>query len=189
VGRRVWSIKEITPYKELMIIKNKIFYRTLLLLFCVFYFFGHVKVVYGATVKLLSYDLVDAGKHCDVDYEATKYSSYVKKGMSTWNAYKKGVLRKDSIYVLQDVYCSDSNKANGNTIATTFSSSKSIVFYKKNMDTLSSARKQHTATHELGHCLGIAHLTQSDVMSTYNTTRTALSSNDKASYNSAYRRY
>ena len=39
--------------------------------------------------------------------------SYINTGAATWNAYKSGVIRKDSAFVVEDVYVSDVNASNG----------------------------------------------------------------------------
>ncbi|MBC2100645.1 matrixin family metalloprotease [Listeria booriae] len=139
-----------------------------------------------AAAKVSSWDLVDSGKHLDYDGNS-KYMSQVKFGAGLWNAYKKGVIRPDSVSVIQDIYCSDVS-VNNNTNATTYGTGK-LVFNKKNMDRLSANGKKMVASHELGHALRLAHNTSSDIMCEYNTTRITLSANDKASYNAAYKKY
>ncbi len=84
-----------------------------------------------AAAKIMSWDLVDSGKHLDYDGNS-KYMSYIKSGAATWNSYKRGVIRPDSAKVLQDVNCSDTT-ANNYVNATTYASGK-IIFNKKNMD-------------------------------------------------------
>lgn len=58
------------------------------------------------------WDLVDSGKHLDYDGNSS-YMSYITTGASTWNAYKSGVIRPDSLSVIEDVYVCDINVANG----------------------------------------------------------------------------
>ncbi|EPP0902197.1 matrixin family metalloprotease [Listeria monocytogenes] len=139
-----------------------------------------------AAAKINTWDLVDSGKHMDYDGNS-KYMSYIKSGAGTWNSYKKGVIRPDSTYIIEDVYCSDTS-ANNNVNATTYSNGK-IIFNKKNMDKKDKAGKQNVATHELGHCLRLAHNASSDVMYMYSTSKTTLSTNDKKSYDVAYKKY
>ncbi|RID82607.1 cell surface protein [Mesobacillus zeae] len=140
----------------------------------------------AATVKLLTWDLVDSGKHLDWD-GSTKYQTSFDSGKNVWNGYKSGVIRKDSAYVIQDVSISDySEKSNTGAVT---SSGGTIKFNSYVMDTLSSTEKKNVAIHELGHALGLAHNTSSDVMYAYITTNTSLSDNDKASYNAAYNNY
>lgn len=139
-----------------------------------------------AAAKIMSWDLVDSGKHLDYDGNS-KYMSYIKSGAATWNSYKRGVIRPDSAKVLQDVNCSDTT-ANNYVNATTYASGK-IIFNKKNMDKKNAAGKKNVETHELGHCLRLAHNTSSDIMYMYSTTKTTLSTNDKKSYDAAYKKY
>lgn len=149
-------------------------------------------VVFGALspshakAYLNAWDLVDSGKHLDVDGNSA-YMSHIWKGQKTWNGHKPGVIRKDSALVIQDVYVKDVNKMNTVT-ASTYKSGK-IEFNTYNVKNLTSTRRTNVATHELGHALGLGHSTSADVMHTKTTTRTALSSNDKDSYNAAYKKY
>ena len=138
----------------------------------------------AATVKLLTWDLVDSGKHMDWD-GSSQYQSSFNAGVNTWNNYKSGVIRKDSISVVQDVAISDYYEKS--TTAGVTSSNGTIKFNKYNMDSLSSAQKQNVATHELGHALRLAHNQSTDVMYAYVTSKTTLSTNDKASYDQAYK--
>lgn len=61
-----------------------------------------------AQAYVQTWDLVDSGKHLDYDGNST-YMSYINTGAATWNAYKSGVIRKDSAFVVEDVYVSDVN--------------------------------------------------------------------------------
>lgn len=139
-----------------------------------------------AAAKINTWDLVDSGKHMDYNGNS-KYMSYVKTGANTWNSYKKGVIRPYSKNVAQDVYCNDTS-VNNNVNATTYSNGK-ITFNKKNMDKKNSAGKQNVATHELGHCLRLGHNASTDIMYSYSTSKTTLSTNDKKSYDAAYKKY
>ncbi|MBC1363876.1 matrixin family metalloprotease [Listeria welshimeri] len=140
----------------------------------------------SAAAKINSWDLVDSSKHMDYSGNS-KYMSFVKNGANTWNAYKKGVIRPASATNKSDVYCSDVSVTN-NINATTYSNGK-ITFNKKNMDKINNAGKQNVATHELGHGLRLAHNTSVDIMYSYGTSRTTLSTNDKKSYDAAYKKY
>lgn len=62
-----------------------------------------------ATVYLVSNDdSVDSGGHLDWDYD-TKYYSECKFAENLWNAYKPGVIREDSVVVVQDIFVTDVN--------------------------------------------------------------------------------
>ncbi|EKZ0351550.1 matrixin family metalloprotease [Listeria monocytogenes] len=139
-----------------------------------------------AAAKINSWDLVDSSKHLDYSGNS-KYMSFIRSGANTWNAYKKGVIRPASGANKSDVYCSDIS-ANNNINATTYSNGK-ITFNKKNMDKKNNAGKQNVATHELGHGLRLGHNASSDVMYQYSTSKTTLSTNDKQSYDAAYKKY
>ncbi|MCK1992180.1 M57 family metalloprotease [Peribacillus muralis] len=140
----------------------------------------------AATVKTLSWNLVDSGKHMDWD-GSTKYQTQLNAGVKTLNGYKSGVIRKDTAKVIQDVAISDYSEKS--SVAGVTSSRGTIKFNKYVMDTLTATKKQNVATHELGHALGLAHNTSSDVMYEYVSTKTSLSANDKASYAAAYKKY
>lgn len=142
-----------------------------------------------ATTYVLTWDLVDSGKHLDYDGDST-YMSYISTGASTWNAYKSGVIRADSALVVEDVYVSDVNSANG-WAGMTYQSGK-IELNTYYMANYSTSRKTNVAAHELGHALGLAHSTSTDLMDasiTSHTSTQALSQNDKDSYDAAYKNY
>ena len=48
---------------------------------------------------------------------------------------------------------------------------------------------QNTATHELGHALGLAHSRKNNIMYTAQTRQILLGSDDKDSYDEAYKKY
>ncbi|MDR2525118.1 MAG: matrixin family metalloprotease [Oscillospiraceae bacterium] len=139
---------------------------------------------------LLSWHLVDSGKHCDWDANQSKYESYVVSGAKTWNAYKAGVFRPDSISVVQDVRISDVSELGESWLGET-SPLGYINLNKALLDEVSSNCKQNTVLHELGHALGLDHNdnASTNIMYSYNTAVTALSSSDKSSYDASYARY
>ncbi|SQC54416.1 Uncharacterised protein [Listeria newyorkensis] len=139
-----------------------------------------------AATKLLTWDLVDSGKHLDWG-GSTKYQSNFNKGVSVWNAYKKGVIRKDVWNTIEDVTLSDYSKKD--TTAAMTSPSGTIKYNKYNMDTLTTNEKNNVSIHELGHALRLAHNGTSDVMYYLVSTKVTLSINDKASYDAAYKKY
>lgn len=142
----------------------------------------------ASAYKLLGWDLVDSGKHLDWD-GSTHYMTEWYNAVNTWNAYKSGVIRADRLSVIQDVKISDKSKKDGLTFATTYSSGK-IVFYRDTMDKMTSTQRQATMTHELGHALGLDHVTASNsIMRQGYKNFTNLSSDDKKGYDAAYKKY
>ena len=104
-----------------------------------------------------------------------------------WNDYKSGVIREDSFFVIEDVFVSDYNEVS-NTAGVT-SSSGTIKYNDFQMNMLTSSERKNVSIHEIGHALGLDHNTSSDVMYKYVSSKTTLSTNDKASYNAAYNNY
>lgn len=82
--------------------------------------------------NLLNWNLVDGGKHLDWDGD-TNYMSEWKASIGVWEAYKPGVIRPDSVSVVQDVKISDYYE-DSNTIASLGAKAGSSV--SKNTDYL-----------------------------------------------------
>lgn len=142
--------------------------------------------VYGATTSLLTWDLVDSGKHLDW-VGTSNYISQYNSAVNTWENYKSGIIRKDTLGTLKDMTISDYSEVSSTAGIT--SPNGTLKFNSTNMDDFSDIQKENVALHELGHALGLAHNTSSDVMYMYVSTRIALSTNDKASYDLAYINY
>lgn len=145
-----------------------------------------------ANAYTLGWDLVDSGKHLDVDGNSS-YMSYIWNAKTTWNNYKAGVIRKDSITVIQDVYVSDVSKNNG-VAGTTYNDGK-IKMNTYVLKNCSSDEKKNVAIHEIGHALGLAHNKNSanwgtkHIMYENMSANTKLSGDDKESYDAAYKKY
>ncbi|MFC0475565.1 matrixin family metalloprotease [Robertmurraya beringensis] len=137
-------------------------------------------------VKVLTWDLVDSGKHLDWG-GSSKYSTNLSSGATVWNNYKSGVIRPDTASTLQDVTISDYYEVSSTAGVT--SSGGTLKFNDYKMSGYDSTKKKNVAMHELGHALGLAHNLSGDVMYAYVSTVVTLSFNDKASYDEAYRKY
>jgi hypothetical protein len=193
---RMWSTTFCTWTKKFVeVVKMRMYWikrettpkvRRLSMVFAVFLASLFLTTYASATAYVQSWDLVDSGKHMDYDGNST-YMSNVDSGAAKWNAYKSGVIRKDSASVLQDVYVSDVN--NANNINATTSSAGTIKMNVYNLGSQSSTQVTRVATHELGHCLGLDHSTSSDIMYAYTITTSSLTQNDKDSYDAAYLNY
>lgn len=132
----------------------------------------------------LGWDLVDSGLHCDWG-GSTKYSTQWSKAVSTWNSMGIVGIRKDTIFTVQDVEISDYYEVSSITGVT--SSSGTIKFNTYNLDNDTSDEITNTATHELGHALGIKHLSSGNIMYAYQTSQTSLGSEDKTAYNDIWK--
>lgn len=137
-----------------------------------------------AAVKVMGWHLVDSGKHLDWDGK-TVYKSQFEGAIKVWNNYKKGVIRKDNLLRWQDLAVSDCFEIS-TTAGITYANGI-IRFNKYNMDMFSNNGKKNVCIHELGHALGLEHNTCRDVMYCYATSRVKLSTNDKKSYDYAYK--
>lgn len=141
---------------------------------------------FSTTTAILSWHLVDSGKHLDWS-GSTAYLSQFNAAVNVWNNYKSGVIRKDSWNTINDVTISDFSEVS--SVAGVTSSNGTIKFNKYVMNDLSSDKRKNVCIHELGHALGLAHNLNGDVMYTYVSSAVSLSANDKASYDVSYNRY
>ncbi|MCD8328361.1 MAG: matrixin family metalloprotease [Ruminococcus sp.] len=141
----------------------------------------------ATTVKINSWYLIDSGGHLDWD-GSTTYIDFYKQAVKVWNNYKSGVICEDTVWTIEDVKISDCYDDNTTTAATTSGNTDTIKFNTYIMNKLGGDQIRNVCIHELGHALGLAHNTSSDVMYKYVTTINKLSANDKASYDASFKR-
>lgn len=139
-----------------------------------------------AKTSIQTWHLVDSGKHLDWD-GSTAYQTQFNAAVKVWNNYKSGVIREDSVSVIQDVAISDFYEVS-TTAGRTYASG-AIKFNTYHMDGYSTTKKKNVCIHELGHALGLDHNEEGDIMYEYASTVTSLTSNDKESYDKSYERY
>ena len=140
-----------------------------------------------ATTSVQYWDLVDSGKHLDWG-GGTQYQSNFDGAVNTWNAYKPGVIRKDTALTVEDVYVWDYYTTNDD-VGLTDPNTAEIRFNIYNMQNLNSNDRKNACMHELGHALGLEHNEPADVMYKQVNGVTVLTQNDKDSYNLSYTWY
>lgn len=140
----------------------------------------------SAGTSLLSWDLVDGGKHLDWDSNSI-YTTEIYYAVNLWESHRVGVIRPDTASVVQDVFVSDYYQVT--TTAGVTSSAGTLKLNKYRMQPYSWSQRRNLTSHEFGHALGLDHNTSADVMYKYVTSNTRLTTNDRASYNASYRRY
>ena len=155
---------------------------------------------WGYNYAVLNVWSVDSGKHLDWS-GSTAFLSNFNTGVNTWNEYKSGVIRKDTLTTINDITISDASALTGNAVAQTTqhgtgkSISSTIKFHTTKMNSLSTMKKNIVCTHELGHALGLdennnrgTHLIMYNEINTNtsNTSNNVLSSDDKANYDYMY---
>lgn len=144
-------------------------------------------VVKAAISDYLSdWNLVDSGKHLDVDGDSI-YMSHIWKGKNIWNGYKSGVIRKDSAKVIQDVFVKDKDKRDGK--AGSLNKDGNLYLNKYYLKNNSSNLRTNTATHELGHALGLGHSVSHNIMAEKQSAQITLGNYDEKCYDAAYKKY
>ncbi|MDR1412660.1 MAG: matrixin family metalloprotease [Actinomycetes bacterium] len=149
-------------------------------LLCIF----GVAQVAQAKVAVNIWNLMDSGEHLDYTNNS-KYVVSVTTAVGWWNAYKKGVIRKDTSKTVNDVTMSHYSKKDGSIAIT--SPSGTLKFNSYYMSSLSEHNRIEVAAHEIGHALGLSHnSSKTDIMHATSLDGDKLSKNDKESYDYAY---
>lgn len=119
---------------------------------------------------------------------STTYSTQWNAGISTWNALDPINILPDTIWTYEDLTVSDVNRSDAPwvgvvakyTYYSLYTDTIQLNAYYLNSDT--SAERQNTTTHELGHSLGLDHSFSGNVMYEYQTSQTSLGSHDISDY-------
>jgi len=136
-----------------------------------------------AQAHFLGYSSVDDG---EIRWGgSTTYSSQWNAGISTWNGLDPIDILPDTWWTYEDLTVSDVNRSDVGWVGRYINSvgSDDIELNRYYLDNDTSAQKQNTTTHELGHALGLAHSFSGNVMYYAQTSQTALGSHDISDYN------
>lgn len=142
----------------------------------------------ASAYKLLTWNLVDSGKHLDWD-GSTAYMTEWNKSIGVWEDYKPGVIRPDSTWVIEDVKISDYEEESS-TMAVT-SGAGTIKFNDYHFKGMTADQRQKTMMHELGHALGLDENNgvSNSIMCQGKRAQTYLIQDDKNGYDAAYKKY
>lgn len=138
-----------------------------------------------ATHYVLGYSAVDEN---EIRWGgSTTYSTQWNSSISTWNALGKVNIAADTVWTYQDLTVSDVNSSTGSWAGVTgrysnSSGSDTLKLNKYYLGDDTSAQKQNTASHELGHALGLAHSTSGNLLYSTQTSQTSLGSQDRDDY-------
>lgn len=162
----------------------------MLIFFTVLFISSLAYAWFSYSIILQTWDLVDSGKHLDWG-GSSKYQTQFNNAVNTWNNYKSGVIRKDTLTTVQDVTITDVNKKNVKWAGQTDAFPRVIRLNKYYLDNYSNDRRQNCCVHELGHALRLEHRDKEpdSVMRSANTPIKVLSLGDKRNYDAAYKQY
>jgi hypothetical protein len=169
--------------------KNMKYIQTMimLMLLCILSVTTKLTLEAATTTKIDNDYLFDSGKHLDWDGK-TQYNIRFKRSIDRWNAQKEGMIRPDSLVVIEDVHISDYYTDYYPVSAVTSYRNRTIRFNTLIMSALSISQRANVCMHELGHALGLAHNQKGDVMYEFTSGKYNLSSNDKASFKKSINR-
>lgn len=120
---------------------------------------------------------------------STQYTTAQSHSFNTWNALGKVNIAPDTIWTYEDLTYSDYYDSNTDTSGYyDFNpyGSDDIKFNKYWFDQFTTDEQKHTALHELGHALGLAHSDYPNVMVLGRYSLTQLGSHDIEDYNWLY---
>ena len=144
--------------------------------------------LYKAAKSLLSWDLVDSGKHLDYYADDSAYKSYVETAVSVWNGHKQGVIREDNLLRTREVEVVDFQTLEN--ASGLMDPNGTLKINSSFMNSVEENKKINLLVHEIGHALGMGHITgKNNVMSYVVNTKITLTESNTVSYDMAYDRY
>lgn len=121
---------------------------------------------------------------------STQYTTAQSHSFSTWNALGKVNIAPDTIWTYEDVTYNDYYDSSANAAFAYYwpnpLGSDDIKFNQYHFDQFTTNEQKKTATHELGHALGLDHSYYPNVMVQGQYSLTQLGSHDIADYNTLY---
>ena len=151
--------------------------------------------VFASTLptNVQSWWMVDSGGKMDWG-GSTRYQSEFNYAVGVWNAHRN-VIREVKLNTMRDVGLGDYNDNRDESAAHVQPKfpivnggfyARRMRFNQARMDNYTLAQKRMVALHELGHTLGVDHISGDNVMHPNIISRITLSDNDKAAANRAW---